>query len=141
MDKLVEKIIQAKQNISIFKNMKDEDIKAIIKDIKFLHYAPKEAIIREGDTGKEIYLLIEGECEVIHHAKKVATILKNEPFGEFAPITHEKRKATILAKTDVKVIVFSLNIQLLEAKLEGFTILYKNFVDELIKKLEASNER
>lgn len=141
MDENIQKIIKAKHNISIFKDMKDEDIVAIIQKVKFIHYQPSETIIEEGENTKEIYLLIEGECEVFHHGKLVAMIQKNEPFGEFAPITHEKRRATIVAKTEVKVIAFRLNIALLENTLNGFSILYKNFTDELIKKLEASNNR
>lgn len=140
-DQHIAQIIHAKNNISIFKNMADNDIKSILKDVKFLHYNENEKIIQEGEKSKEVYLLISGECAVKHRGKEVAKILPNEPFGEFAPITHEERKATIIATTDVKVIVFSLDIELLEEKLKGFTILYKNFVDELIRKLEASNDR
>lgn len=141
MDENIKKIIKAKDHISIFKNMEDRDIERIVQNVNFIQYQPNELIIKEGDSSKEIFLLVSGKCEVHYHGKVVATLHENEPFGEFAPITHQKRKATIIAKTDVKVISFRLNISLLENTLQGFSILYKNFSDELIKKLEVSNKR
>jgi signal-transduction protein with cAMP-binding, CBS, and nucleotidyltransferase domain len=137
----IKSIIRAKNNISIFKNMADVDIARIIKDIEFISFNEGEYIIKRGDTSKEIYLLIKGECSVVVNGNIVATIKQQQTFGEISPITKGVRQASIRANCKSQVIMFNLDIELVEKNMTGFTLLYKNFVNELIGKLEASNKR
>ena len=140
MNEYIERIVRAKNNIALFKNMKDDDIKSIVKNVQFIQYYPGETIIRQGEMSTEIYLVTNGTCEVRHDTKIVGKIEKNQPFGEFAPIINEPRSATIIAKDKVTAILFELNLELLEKSLSGYAIMYKNFVDILIKKIEKGNK-
>lgn len=137
----IKSIVKAKNNISIFKHMSDADIATIIKDINFISFNEGEYIIKRGETSREIYLLIQGECSVIVNGNVVATIEAQQTFGEFSPITDGIRHASIQANCESKVIMFNIDIDLVEKNMTGYTLLYKNFVHELIGKLEAANKR
>ena len=138
-EKYIESIIKSKRNINIFKNMRDEDIRKVIKDIKFIQYKEKETIIKKGDKDNDIYFLMEGRCNAVIDKSVVGIINKNQTFGEFSPLTNSPRKADIIASKPSKVIAFSLCLEATEEELGGFGILYKNFSKELIKKIEMSN--
>lgn len=138
-DEIVQKLVDSKENIRFFKNMRDEDIKHIVKDVKFIRYNPHEIIINLLEEGDEIFFLLEGSCRASIGANIVGQIDKNQIFGEFAPITKEKRSATVRANTKVKVISFKLAFELYEEDPYVFTQLYKNVIAELVQKINAKN--
>ena len=139
MEDIIERIIKLKNKINLFKNMKDEDIRLILKDINFVRYQIGETIIKEGDTSEELYILLEGKCKVNVGPTNVGVIEVNQAFGEFSAITKSPRHATVRALKACKVISFKIAFDILEKELHGFAVLYKNFVDELIKKVDATN--
>jgi len=138
---MLSKIIQFKQNISIFKNMSDEEIAFVVRDVEFLEYSPGEIIIQQGDTDSRIFLLLSGECRVLVNNRKVSIINNRQTFGEFSPITKQKRSATIIANSATKVIAFDLALNQVEQKMKGFSSLYTNIINELFKKIDMANKR
>lgn len=69
--------------------------------IASLHFEPGEVIFHQGDVGDYLYIIVEGEVEVIKEKdgqeNKVATLHSGEFFGEIALLSHKKRTATIKA--------------------------------------------
>jgi putative ABC transport system ATP-binding protein len=61
------------------------------------HFTAGEAIIREGETGEEFFLISEGEVDVVRADHEVARLGRGEFFGEVALISGEPRNATIVA--------------------------------------------
>ena len=139
MEEIIDRIIKLKNKINLFKNMEDEDIKQILKDINFVSYQIGETIIKEGDTSEEIFILLDGKCKVNVGRTNVGIIEINQAFGEFSAITKSPRHATVRALRPCKVISFKIAFDVLEKELHGFSILYKNFVDELIIKIDSTN--
>ena len=59
-----------------------------------------ETIIKEGDMGNEMYLILRGQVDVRDRAGKVARILKDgDFFGEVSLLMSTPRTATVVAKT------------------------------------------
>ena len=52
----------------------------------------------------KMYLLLEGEVELVRSKKGIGTVGKGQIFGEMASITHAPRSASAVAKTACKVI-------------------------------------
>lgn len=139
-NKYLEQIIKMKNKISIFQGMEDDIIKNVVKNIRFLQFDMHEQIIHLGDEEKDIYILLEGECRVmIDNNKTVGVLKKNQVFGEFSPITNTPRSATVKANVPTTVIAFEIDFNFLDNEINEYAVLYKNFVTELIKKLNLIN--
>lgn len=67
-------------------------------------YEEGDYIIRAGEKGDCVYVMVEGEATVIHPQKyKMVNILKpGDVFGEIALLTDGIRKANVAAKTPVR---------------------------------------
>ena len=86
--------------------IKDEDIKILAGLLEVHKTQAGENIITEGDTGSEMYILIDGVVDVIKTTVfgdkfVVATLdaAKHCVFGEMAMVDNDKRSATVKAKT------------------------------------------
>ncbi|MGH2684320.1 MAG: cyclic nucleotide-binding domain-containing protein, partial [Actinomycetota bacterium] len=66
---------------------------------------PGGILCREGDRGSELYLILEGDIEVIKgHDRVVHVAQKGEVVGELAVLTDLPRSATLRAASDVKIL-------------------------------------
>ena len=65
--------------------------------------AQGEPIIKEGEAGDCLYVLIEGEAHITLNGRSLGNIHVGEIIGEMALINSEKRSATVLAATDCKL--------------------------------------
>jgi hypothetical protein len=137
----IQKIISHKEKISFFKNMQNEDISNIVKNVQFASYKPHEVIIKEDDDSKTIYFLLSGECRVSVDKINVGIIQVGQIFGEFASILQGKRTATIKANKPTALICFELAFERFEKNPYPFAFLYKNVTEELIKNINSSNKR
>ncbi|MES3023543.1 MAG: cyclic nucleotide-binding domain-containing protein [Pseudomonadota bacterium] len=84
------------------------------------HFAPylqleaksaDEVIFREGDTGKELYILISGSTSILkgyeHGCQLMAHELRGQIIGEMAMIDHATRSATCIAETDCELLTLT----------------------------------
>ncbi len=63
------------------------------------------ALIREGERGREFFVLLEGEAEVTQDGKPIRTMKDGDFFGEIALVADAPRTATVTARTPVRVLV------------------------------------
>src|SRR5262249_57858755 len=67
-----------------------------------------EIIVREGDRGDWLYMIVEGEVEVVTRVtgddQTLACLGRGDCFGEIALISDSPRTATVRSKTGVNVI-------------------------------------
>jgi len=135
------RLIGVKNKIAIFKGMSDGDIRLVVKDVNFMKFNPHETIIREGELAEDIYFLVSGACRVTANHKAVGLLTEHQIFGEFAAITKDIRTATIRTNSIVTVLSFKLATELFDEIPESFSYLYKNVIDELIKKIDLANNK
>lgn len=62
-------------------------------------------LTREGERGREFFVLLEGEAEVRRKGKKLATRRAGEFVGEIALVSDIPRIATVTATTPVRALV------------------------------------
>jgi CRP/FNR family transcriptional regulator, cyclic AMP receptor protein len=70
-----------------------------------LNKAPGDVVFREGDSGSEMYGIIEGEIELRTSTKIIATLGPDDVFGEMAVVDSSPRMATAVATTDTVLAV------------------------------------
>ncbi len=91
----------------LFEKISDEDLKSFAALLSPMTSAAGSDIITEGETGSDMYFLIEGSVDIIKTTvfgdKFVCASLTSDMgcvFGEMALIDSDKRSATVRAKTD-----------------------------------------
>jgi CRP-like cAMP-binding protein len=62
-------------------------------------------LIREGERGREFFVLLEGEAEVTRKGKKLASRRSGEFFGEIALVSRVPRTATVKTSKPVRALV------------------------------------
>ena len=64
-----------------------------------------EVIIREGEPGDVMYIIMEGEVEISHNGHIVETVGPGGIIGEMALIDDKARSATVTAKANSRLVV------------------------------------
>ena len=62
-----------------------------------------QVVMKEGEMGNTLHILMEGQVEVQIHDQVVGTFEPVEVFGEMAVIDSQPRSATVIAKTNCKL--------------------------------------
>ena len=90
-------------NIALFKGLSEQVLKSISESFHFKELKAGEVLIKQGDDGESLFVLVEGLLEVslqIEGKKKHLTFLRPGTFlGEMALLTGEKRSADITSFT------------------------------------------
>ncbi len=73
------------------------------------HYEPGEVIFREGDHGDWLYVVTEGEIEIVQEAgraeeRALRRLRPGDCFGEIAVVRHGPRTATARARTAANLV-------------------------------------
>lgn len=93
------------RQVDVFRPLSDDDLKDLSNRVRFDSYSKNEFIVMEGVSGRSMYVIISGECEVVIDAggsneSVVATLGANQFFGEMSLLTGEPRTATVRSKVD-----------------------------------------
>ena len=88
------------ENVPLLTPLSDDDLKKIAHEATIQDYGSGEIIVRTGDAGSSLYIILDGACEVLlerdgQAAKKMAEINKGDFFGEMSLLTGETRSATV----------------------------------------------
>jgi CRP-like cAMP-binding protein len=70
-------------------------------------FAAGSVIFSEGDTGEEMFGVVEGEVQVRTHNGHTYNLGPDETFGEMAIIDHTVRSASVTALVDTKLAVIN----------------------------------
>ena len=68
-------------------------------------YKPLEHLIKQGTTGYEFIVILEGEVDVIIDGHVVAALGPGDHVGEMALLDGSPRNASVVAKTDVRALL------------------------------------
>jgi CRP-like cAMP-binding protein len=103
------------------------------------HFAPGEVIFRQGDSGREVYVIVNGEVEIVREGPGQARIAKLRPgefFGEMALIMNAPRVATARAGSSLDVLV--LNRATFASLFTSLPALRQNFQEVMAERVAAA---
>lgn len=104
------------------------------KDIEKIH-RDGEVIVRQGDTGKEMFIIQKGEVQVItavNGKEMVLAILgRGDFFGEMSLLEEVPRSATVRAKGETRVLVLNTSSFLLKIRRDP------TFAFDVLKKMSS----
>ncbi|MDP9336290.1 MAG: cyclic nucleotide-binding domain-containing protein [Actinomycetota bacterium] len=61
--------------------------------------------MNEGDRGSEFFVILDGTARVSRQGRKIATLGPGSGFGELALLDNAPRNATVVADTDMELVV------------------------------------
>ncbi len=144
------------KQVPIFSDLSDEQIAKLLTVVSQTKFKEGETIIREGEIGNTMYILLDGRVEVsksltlkvsrqeFEEREKSFIRLEGKDhacFGEMAMLDSDERSATVVALTECTVFVIerdNLDRLLKEDSNMGYLI-YKEFAQLISGRLRAAN--
>lgn len=100
---LVELALQLR-SVPIFERLSVEQLLDLAKLLREEVHAGGATIVREGQCGSGMYVILEGQVEVVRGEEHIAELGPPEFFGEMAVLDGEARSATVRAVTGVRLL-------------------------------------
>lgn len=119
LDTTRESYLRVLSDVPLFKGMGKKLLRKLLIDLIEKRYAPGDVIFHEGDSGKALYVVLDGSVRIIKgvdpEKKTLAVLGPGSHFGELALINHCSRYATAVAEKESLLL-----------------IMYKSYFDDLI---------
>jgi small-conductance mechanosensitive channel/CRP-like cAMP-binding protein len=107
-DEQVSALSERIEKVVLFAPLSDEEIERLAQLSTLRVYAPGEAIVRMGQTGNSMFIVLRGSVEVrIMQGEETRVVNKlgeNDFFGEMSLLTGEPRTATVAAIEETEVL-------------------------------------
>ena len=91
----------------LFENCSKQELQQIARIADELDIRAGKVLIREGERGREFFVIISGEVEVRRKGRKMATLGPGSFVGEMALLSKIPRMATVTAMTPLDVLVIT----------------------------------
>lgn len=127
----------------LFEGLSREDLAQIIARLNERSMSAKQIVFREGDADTGVFIVVEGEVQILinHHGKEVelARLGEGEFFGEVALLTGKPRTATVKCTHDSTFLVLE-RPEFLSLS-ERYPVLQESLVAALERRAQSAIER
>jgi len=93
------------QGVPLFAGLSRRQLAEVAKVAFMDSYAPGDVIVKEGDVGQKLVVLVSGTADVIRKGKTLASLHRNDVVGEIALIDGRPRTAQVVATTEAEGVV------------------------------------
>ena len=93
------------KKVPIFSNLNRRHMKEILKHVDQVTVKAGTVLARQGNTGLEFVFIVEGKARVEKGGKVIGKIAANDFFGEISLIDGGRRTASIIAETDMTLLI------------------------------------
>lgn len=98
------------RRVPLFEGLEPEDLQRIASTCSERAYPTGATILRQGDLGTELFVLMEGSVRVVHVQavgveRLIRTYEAGDHIGELAVLRGAPRAGTVIAETDVRALV------------------------------------
>lgn len=134
--------IETIRSMPLFKFLSYQELVKIMNITQALEVEPKQSIIKEGDEGEELYIILAGEVKVHKQETDIVTLRDGDHFGEMALITKAARSADVTAVKHTKLlrIVRPDFFQIIRNEPALATKLLWSFLQVLSERLRTTSE-
>jgi CRP-like cAMP-binding protein len=93
------------KRVPLFSHCSKKELGLVVQIADEIDLAEGKTLMREGDRGREFFVLVEGSADVRKGNRKVNTMRKGDFFGEIALVSRRPRTATVTTTSPVRVLV------------------------------------
>lgn len=134
------------RGVTIFSGLSDEELVRLCKTCDILRLPEGDSVVREGMPATEIYIILDGEVEIVlnaeHEAISLAILGPGNCIGEASVIGVQSHSASAIVKKDARLLLLSRNtlLSILQDDKGMFSLLILNIARELARRLRHTDE-
>jgi len=132
------------RDIGLFGGLSDEALEILAGSLEVIQLEPGAVVFKEGDSGREMFVLLEGESEVLKHSKslretRVALLGPNDGFGEMSILDLSPQSATVRTLSPSRVLRITAHDldALYRRDLRSYSLLVLNVAREMSRRLRV----
>lgn len=134
------------REIGLFGGLDDAVLEHFATTLPRLTLQPGDIVFREGDSGREIFVLLEGEMEVRKrsrdgHEVRLAVLGPGDWFGEMSLLDVQPRSASVRALAPSQLLVFRAQDldALYRRDLKAYALIVMNIAREISRRLRIAD--
>jgi CRP-like cAMP-binding protein len=99
--------VDALRRVPLFEGLSRRQLVQLARVSEDLEVPAGEVLCKEGQLGREFFVIIDGEVEVTKDGKRLAVRGGGEFFGEIALLQQVPRTATVITRTSLRFFVLT----------------------------------
>ena len=99
--------LQALKNVPLFGGLSKRDLSAVARIADELDFPAGKELIRENESGRQFFILLEGEAVVRRRGRKVNMLGPGDFFGEIALLSERPTTATVVTTEPALVAIIT----------------------------------
>jgi len=105
--------VELLRNVPIFRGMNETEYRQLAEVLKAHTFNPGDFVLRQGESSRNLWVLLEGECEVTRHVELsdssgesvlLSVLAPHQHFGEMSFFEPAPHSADVRARTAVKLL-------------------------------------
>lgn len=133
---LIERVILLK-SVGIFSETPEEVLAEVAVVLEEVEAKAGESIIKQGNLGDSLYIIIDGVVKVHHDSHLITTLGESEMFGEFSLLDPGPRAATVTALENTRL--FRLDQKIFLELLDEHSTIARKIIQVLVRYLRRTN--
>jgi CRP/FNR family transcriptional regulator, cyclic AMP receptor protein len=97
--------IELIKRVPLFSHCSKKELGLVAQIADEIDLPEGKTLMREGDRGREFFVLVEGSADVRRRNRKVNTLGGGDFFGEIALVSQRPRTATVTTSSPVRALV------------------------------------
>jgi CRP/FNR family cyclic AMP-dependent transcriptional regulator len=134
------------RDIGLFGALSEDILTHIVGQLQLRRFTPGETIFREGEAARELYVVLEGEIEVVKRSRRgrdtrIALLGPTDVFGEMSLVDMQARSATVRAIAPARLLRMSAEDMdaLYRHDLKSYAIVVLNIARDLSRRLRVTD--
>lgn len=128
--------------VPLFVDLPKRHLNRLAEQSDVLTFGEGDAIVREGDPGETLFVVLSGQGRVIRGDRKVGSVMPGDFFGELSAIDGGPRTASVTAETPVEVLrLFRRTLSKLLHDEPVVTLRLLDGIVRRIRQVERANRR
>jgi ATP/ADP translocase len=95
------------KGVPLLSDLSGEQLLPLADVVQTVHVEAGDLVFEEGEPGNHLYVILDGEVEVIHGGERVAQLGVKECFGEMALLDQSARSASVRALKPVELLALA----------------------------------